>query len=420
MDNEIQLISDGNGVAIFGDPKVVELFLESEGLTSQDFGLQRIAPALHAAAGAANAASTIAANAGRWVQLSEQSAKAFKSMDAMKGSNPDLVRAIITDNGKISSILEIVKHGSFLANPAVLAGAAGIMSQLAMKASMDEINDYLAEIDEKVDDVLRSQKDAALAEIIGVGFVLEEAISLRGHTGRVSEVTWSKVQATPQTIARSQAYALRQLDAIADKLENKTNVGELAKTTKAAEAKVREWLAVLARCFQLQDAVAVLELDRVLDASPEELDKHRVGLAAARQSRLDMIKRTTETLLVRMDAAAHVSNSKVLLHPIDSRAVVNATNHVAVGVVEFHELLKIENSREVLEAVRWLDAAAGVRDNVLETGTEGVDAAARFGNEALGSARTFADKLSLKLAAGALSRRQNSDVSDNELTAKSD
>ncbi|MCM3662192.1 hypothetical protein M3148_14500 [Georgenia satyanarayanai] len=37
---------------------------------------------------------------------------------------------------------------------------------------------------------------------------------------------------------------------------------------KAAEAKVEECLAVLARCFQLQDGIAVLELDRVLDASP--------------------------------------------------------------------------------------------------------------------------------------------------------
>jgi len=34
-------------------------------------------------------------------------------------------------------------------------------------------------------------------------------------------------------------------------------------------------LAVLARTFQLQDGVAVLELDRVLDASPDELDNHR-------------------------------------------------------------------------------------------------------------------------------------------------
>jgi hypothetical protein len=44
---------------------------------------------------------------------------------------------------------------------------------------------------EKVDDVLRAQKDAALADMIGVDFVIEEAMTVREHVGRVSEVTWS-------------------------------------------------------------------------------------------------------------------------------------------------------------------------------------------------------------------------------------
>ena len=191
------------------------------------------------------------------------------------------------------------------------------MAQLAMQQTMDEITDYLATIDEKVDDVLRAQKDAVLADMIGVGFVIEEAMTIREQVGRVSEVTWSKVQATPATIARTQAYALRQLDALAEKLERKTKIGDLAKTAKEAESKVQEWLAVLARCFQLQDAIAVLELDRVLDASPEELDGHRLGLRAARQNRLELISRSTERLMARMDAAAGTANTKVLLHPTD-------------------------------------------------------------------------------------------------------
>ncbi len=89
---------------------------------------------------------------------------------------------------------------------------------------------------------------------------------IREQVGRVSEVTWSKVQPTSVTLARTQAYALRQLDALAEKMESRTNIGDLAKAAKEAESKGQEWLAVLARCFQLQDAMAVLELDRVLDA----------------------------------------------------------------------------------------------------------------------------------------------------------
>ena len=76
-----------------------------------------------------------------------------------------------------------------------------------------------------------------------------------------------------------------QLDALAEKMERKNKIGDLAKTAKEAESKVQGWLVVLARCFQLQDAIAVLELDRVLDAAPDDLDGHRLGLKASRQKR---------------------------------------------------------------------------------------------------------------------------------------
>ncbi len=39
------------------------------------------------------------------------------------------------------------------------------------------------------------------------------------------------------TIARTQAYALLQLDAIAEKLEKKANLGEIAEATKDAEPR---------------------------------------------------------------------------------------------------------------------------------------------------------------------------------------
>ncbi|ABW12844.1 conserved hypothetical protein [Parafrankia sp. EAN1pec] len=71
MDDEIQLISDGDGLAVIGSPKVVERFLASEGLPSKDLGLPRLGSALGAVAGAAQAGSEIAANSGRWVKLTE-------------------------------------------------------------------------------------------------------------------------------------------------------------------------------------------------------------------------------------------------------------------------------------------------------------------------------------------------------------
>jgi rRNA processing protein Krr1/Pno1 len=287
------------------------------------------------------------------------------------------------------------------------------MAQVAMQQTMDEITNYLATIDEKVDDVLRAQKDAALARMIGVSFVIEEAMTLRENRGRVDEITWSKVQGAPATIAETQAYVLCQLDALTEKLERKTKIGDLATTAKEAESTVREWLAVLARCFQLQDAIAVLELDRVLDTSPEELNGHRLGLKTARQNRLKHIARSTERLMARMNAAAGTANTKVLLHPTKSPAVVQSSNHVATGVYDFHAQLGIESGQQSSEVRRWADAAAQAREKALETGAKGIDAARSLGTETFDRASSAKGKLSSGIAERAR-RRRGEDERDEE------
>jgi hypothetical protein len=408
MDDDIQLISDGDGLAVIGDPVAVERFLISEGLPSKDLGLHRLGPFLGRAGGVAQAGSEIAAHSGRWMKLTEESARAASKLPLVTNSTTGNLHATLrAPNGQFAKNLQFVKGGpgAFMSNPALLSGAAGLMAQLAMQQAMDDITDYLATIDEKVDDVLRAQKDAVLAEMVGVGFVIEEAMTIREQVGRVSEVTWSKVQTAPTTIADTQAYALRQLDALAEKLERKSSIGDVAKAAREAESKVQEWLAVLARCFQLQDAVAVLELDRVLEVSPGELDDHRLGLKAARKNRLDLIARCTERLMARMDAAAGTANTKVLMHPFDAPAVVQSSNHVSTAIVDFQGRLGIEGARQSSQARRWADAAKEVRDKALVTGADGVDAARRLGNDTFDRAKTVTGKLSHRIAERAARRR---------------
>ncbi|MFC4913236.1 hypothetical protein [Actinomadura gamaensis] len=408
MDGEIQLISDGEGLAIIGDPADVDRFLAAEGLPSKDLGLRRLRSAFGNGAAAAQAGSEIAANSGRWVKLTRESAQLTKKYGLRKSSKTGLsTGAVKGHNGQIKGFVEFVKGPrALLTSPAALAGAAGIMAQLAMQQAMDEITDYLATIDEKVDDVLRAQKDAVLARMIGVGFVIEEAMTVREKRGEVDEITWSKVQGAPTTIAETQAYALRQLDAIAEKLERKNKIGDIAATATESEPKVREWLAVLARSFQLQDAIAVLELDRVLDTSPEELDGHRLGLKTARQNRLEHISRSTEHLVGRMVAAAAKANDKVLLHPTKSPAVVESSNHVVAGIDAFHARLGIESGRRSSETRRWAKAAAEARDRALETGAKGVDAARSRGTETLDRAGLVKGKLSSGIAERKRRRRE--------------
>ncbi|MDE0546349.1 hypothetical protein [Microbacterium sp. C7(2022)] len=407
-DDELQLISDGDGIVVFGDPSAVDRFVASTGAPSRELDLRPLNTVLAKGGSALQATSEISANAGRWMKLTEESARAAqvaslgsKSSRFVKRSEGVVQATTRGANGQFTKNLQFIKPGKVgatLTNPALLTGVGGLMAQYAMEQQMAEITEYLAKIDAKVDDILRAQKDAVLADMIGVELMLDEAMVVRAEVGRVSEVTWSKIQGSASTIARTQAYSLRQLDALAEKLEKETKIGDLAELSKEAQDTVVEWLAVLARCFQLQDAMAVLEIDRVLDASPEELDRHRLALHTARQRRTDAIAKATTQLVGRMDQAASRANAKVLLNPISAKTVVNASNDVAAGVKDLHLTLGLADEREFLEARRWSAAAADVRDGVVGAGKDGLQTAGRFGTETLESARMSTGRLAEKLA----------------------
>lgn len=408
MTVDIQLIEDGDGIAVIGEPAAVERFLRSEGLPSRSLDLPRLGAVLGAAGIAADAAAALASQSGRWVKLTKKSAEGIKRHGQMVSTKSGLGMGVIKGaDGRIKGIVEFASTGpvAALANPAALASLAGMMAQASMQQSIDEINDYLATIDEKVDDLLRGQKDAVLADMIGVDLVIDDAMAIREQTGRVSEVTWSKVQMTAMALARTQGYALRQLGDIAEKLERTVNLGDTAKVTREAEPKVREWLAVLARCVQLQDSSAILELDRILDTGNDDLDQHRIALATTRKNRIDLLERSTGRLLARMDAAVGKANAKVLLNPIGARAVVDSSSQLASGVVDFQEHLGLGRLHESLKARRWLAAASEVRDKVLDSGAEGISAARRLSAQTASRTRSASDKLSLRLAEGALRRR---------------
>ncbi|CAI7652381.1 unnamed protein product [Penicillium discolor] len=270
--DEIELVSDGDGLAVIGDPLAVERFLSTAGVASRELNLAHaVGGALNVGSMAAKGGAEVAASAGRWVKLTEESARALKLGNAMKGSSDSVSRAIVTTSkGKITNILEFVKPGT--------------------------------------------------------------------------------------TIAETQSYALHRLDSLAEKMEKESRVGDLAKIAKIAEADVEEWLAVLARCFQLQD-----------------------GLAAGRAKRRDLIAKSTERLLARMDSAAVTANRKVLFHPLKPGEVVRSSNEVGADVLVFHEMLGISDTRVNLKKKHWAVAVVEARDATVEAGVTTAQTAGKLG-----------------------------------------
>lgn len=367
MDDEVQLISDGDGLAVIGPQNAVEKFLESAGqlTSSQELDLRRLKPLLGLGSDIARAASEIAANSCRWIKLTEESARLIKEHGLMASKTPGQSHLMIGEPGKTRHWLQTEQDfGSLLTNPAALSGLSGILAQAAMRQTMVEFTDYLVKIDQKVDDVLRKVDDTVVAQIVGAGHVIERALAIREETDGVNETLWSTVAQSHQTIGATQKYALDQLGAIASKLES-TKVGDLAQTATEAVREVPKWLAVLARCFELQIAIDVIELDRVLAESQEGLDAYRRGLKKSQQKRRELIEDHTVRLLGRMDVAVDTANAKIVWNRAKSLEVVDSANHLATDIHDFHGLLRIGSDPQSWDA-RQLGRGADIGSQAIQ------------------------------------------------------
>lgn len=382
--DEVQLISDGEGLAVIGEPGAVERYVRKMGrwAESRELDLSRL---VGLGSNLAQAASELSANSGRWIKLTEESARLVAEHGLQETKTPGVSHVMIGIPGKIGSWLQAEQGpASTLTNPAVLSGVAGLMAQAASQQAVAEVIAYLAKIDVKVDDVLRRQTDTVVAGMIGVGFSIEEAMTVRAAAGTVNEVTWGKVEGTSETIGATQAYALLQLKSLAEKFEGTVGVSGLAGAAEAAVAEVRDWLAVLARCAKLLADLDVLELDRVFAVSPEELNNHRIGLRVARQDRLDRIASYTRLLLDRIDAACGKANAQLFWHWTDAQTVLRSGNHVAARVDGFHQLLGIESERRSWKP-RQLERPAEMGAQAIQTTKDKAPSVLAYGTALLGA-----------------------------------
>jgi len=368
MDHKVQLISDGDGLAVIGPQNAVEQFLKSANLwaSSQELDLRRLRPLLGVGSAIAQAASEVAANSCRWIKLTEESARLVKENGLMPSKTPGQSHLLIGVPGTVRNWLQTEQGlGSLLTNPATVSGLGGIMAQAAMRHTMAEFSDYLAKIDQKVDDVLRKVDDTVVADMVGTGHAIVRAQTIREETGGVNATLWSTVDQAHQTIGATQTYALDQLDAIAKKLVESTKIGGLVQTATQAEHEVPKWLAVLARCFELQDAVNEIELDRVLAESQEGLDSYRRGLKKTQQGRRELIADHTVQLLGRMDVAVGTANATMVWNRTKSLEVVESANHLATGIHDFHGLLRIESGPQSWDA-RQLGRGADIGSQAIQ------------------------------------------------------
>ena len=143
------------------------------------------------------------AESGRWVKLTKESAELVAKYG--KNCKKGLFQAGVVrqPNGRIIKHLQFAQSGQL--SPAMLTGISGVMAQMALEQAVSEITDYLKEIDAKLDDLLRDQKDQTVSKLAGISHMIDETMLIHQQVGSISETTWSKVSGCPQDIATIQA-----------------------------------------------------------------------------------------------------------------------------------------------------------------------------------------------------------------------
>jgi hypothetical protein len=184
---------------------------------------------------------------------------------------------------------------------------------------------------------------------------IEDAQTLRENGGD-PRTLWDKVQGAHAAIINVQEETLLALGALSDKVQTEIKPGGIKKITSEIEQEVVMHLAVLARCFELEDEFRVIELDHVMATAPEYLEGHRQGVVENRDKRRHNVLSKTQTLMQELDRSGAVANENILLHSRAARATVRSLNSTAESIEEFHEPLGVSIDREEISVVRWREA----------------------------------------------------------------
>lgn len=360
MAGEVELVNDGEGVVVMGERSSVERFLRDTGLLvhSHSFDLGKLSSIARTGGETATTVAQAIEQSGRYLKLTPESAKRLKDAGGlMKTKTKGVSHAMLGKTGEKSLKWLQVEEGpaALLTNPAVLSGLGGLMSQVAQLAEAHELRALLVKIDEKLDDVRRAQRDSVLAKLRSSAAAIDEAMIIRAEGGD-PKTLWDKVSGTSESILNVQEEALLALRALADKVEGKSKTGELKRAMQEIEEQVVVQLAILARCFELQDEFRVVELDHVLATAPENLEGHRLGVAAAREKRQASVLDGTTQLMTRISAAGGIANDNILLHARAARSVIHSVNATASAVDGFHAPLSIEPVRTSIETIPWREA----------------------------------------------------------------
>lgn len=396
---DITVVNDGQGLLFLGDPQGIKRWLDEQGLTSRQFTTKVIKTAGDALGSLGEAKQ----QSGRWVKLTKESAELIK-----KYGKPGTIQKGVAQNAKGRAVKWLEFYNpSQLFTPAMAAGVGGMMTQMALEQAIQEITDYLAAIDEKVDDLLQDQKDTTIASLMGAALEVDEAAAVREATGTLSDTAWSKVSPCAQTTSRALAYALTKLKGLSDKAERAKSIEDVGHAVEKFPDEARAWLDVIARSIQTRDRLSVIELERAYTELPEVLEQHRAAIVEARKRRLANVQNGIGAFRQSLEGTAQRLRDQKLFHPFVVDDSLEAIDAVTKELDNFAAQLDIEICQKTIERARgWnelageaiVEVAGGAAANAVELGGKVADGAQVLGGAIADGAGTLGEAASKGIA----------------------
>ncbi|MDN0069157.1 hypothetical protein [Collinsella ihumii] len=396
---DITVVNDGQGLLFLGDPQGIKRWLDEQGLTSKQFTTK----AIKTAGDALGSLGEAKQQSGRWVKLTKESAELVK-----KYGKPGTIQKGVAQNAKGRALKWLEFYNpSQLFTPAMAAGVGGMMTQMALEQAIQEITDYLAAIDEKVDDLLQDQKDTTIASLMGAALEVDEAAAVRDATGTLSDTAWSKVSPCAQTTSRALAYALTKLKGLSDKAERAKSIEDVGHAVEKLPDETRAWLDVIARSIQTRDRLSVIELERAYAELPEVLEQHRAAIVEARKHRLTNVQNGIGAFRQSLEGTAQRLRDQKLFHPRIVNRSLEIIDTAVKDIDGFAEQLNIEISQKTIERARaWnelageaiVEVAGGAAANAVELGGKMADGAQAIGGAIADGAGTLGEAASKGIA----------------------
>ena len=357
---EVELIVQGNAAIVAGGDVAVQDFLKSLAVPErkrvklQSKSLGRLRDQMKNTGTVAQGLSEIAEESGYYIKLTKESA-ALRKEHGLYETAGGITYAKIANfekPGKPGKWLKVDESlGAQFANPAVLSGLGGLMTQAALEQALSEIASYLKRIDTKLDDISDTINDANVSNLIGVHTAIQKEIRRRDSGIRVDQDMWSKVSSHGDKLSGAQDNALRRIGAISKRLTTCSSISDANSALDSVMRDVRNWLAVLAHVRQAELWLDELELEYRSNENSADYGKY---VDSVRKEQIESLAKTNQgldNLLNSIDNVINLANRKMIRNQSDEKAISKA-KWIEGRVWDLKSILDDDSERQSIEVRR--------------------------------------------------------------------